>query len=199
MREAVRQCFPLPPPQQNTVGSCKKMTEIEWNVENEIQLFYAMMGHKPVGVNKHFQMMFIHNKLSSSLNCELSTKTIWDKLETLYDMAALDESDKLPFPNDENEFNLPEVEFSDLLDERSKPDLKEESRDKEEKEIRARGRPPKKDPDKLEYKDEGVRRERARELRDDDDDTPRRPGKRGRDSKPSSPAHTPTPSKRRRN
>lgn len=23
--------------------------EIEWNVENEIQLFFAMNGHKPVG------------------------------------------------------------------------------------------------------------------------------------------------------
>ncbi|KAG7164747.1 putative MRG/MORF4L-binding protein-like, partial [Homarus americanus] len=110
--------------------------------------------------------------------------------------SVVDESDKLPFPNDENEFNLPEVEFSDLLDERSKPDIKEDNKD--EKEIRARGRPPKKDPDK-DYKDEGVRRERARELRDDDDDTPRKPGKRGRDSKPSSPAHTPTSNKRRRN
>ena len=25
------------------------MTNIEWTVENEIQLFYAMMHHKPVG------------------------------------------------------------------------------------------------------------------------------------------------------
>ncbi|XP_069166030.1 MRG/MORF4L-binding protein isoform X2 [Procambarus clarkii] len=158
------------------------------------------MGSLYLRVNKHFQMMFIHNKLSSSLNCELSTRTIWSKLETLYDMAALDESDKLPFPNDENEFNLPEVDFSDLLDERSKPELKEETKEREEKEIRARGRPPKKDPgDKLEYKDEGVKRERARELRDEEDDAPRRPGKRGRDSKPSSPAHTPSQNKRRRN
>ncbi|XP_037791098.1 MRG/MORF4L-binding protein-like [Penaeus monodon] len=168
-----------------------KMTDIEWNVENEIQLFYAMMGHKPVGVNKHFQMMIIHDKLSSSLNCELSTQTIWKKLETLYDLAALDESDKLPFPNDENDFSLPDIEFSDLLDERVKPD------DKEEKEIRARGRPPKKeDRDK---DDVSSRRDRVREVRDEDDDTPRRQGKRGRDSKPSSPAHTPTSNKRRRN
>lgn len=50
-----------------------------------------------------------------------------------------DESDKLPFPNDENDFTLPDIEFSDLLDERVKPD------DKEEKESRARGRPPKKE------------------------------------------------------
>lgn len=25
------------------------MTNIEWTVENEIQLFYAMMNHKPIG------------------------------------------------------------------------------------------------------------------------------------------------------
>ncbi|KAG0716825.1 MRG/MORF4L-binding protein [Chionoecetes opilio] len=181
-----------------------KMTEIDWNVENEIQLFYAMMGHKPVGVNKHFQMMIIHDKLSSSLNCELSTQTIWRKLETLYDMAALDESDKLPFPNTQSDFHLP-GDFSDLLEDRLKPDVKEE---KEEKEIRARGRPPKKDKDKDKDKDkekdsdareEGGRRDRARELREDDEDAPRRTGKRGRDSKPASPAHTSTSSKRRRN
>lgn len=171
------------------------MNEIDWSVENEIQLFYAMMGHKPVGVNKHFQMMFIHDKLSSSLNCEMSTRTIWDKLETLYDLAALDESDKLPFPNEEIEFNLPEMEFSDLLDERVKPDVRDEYKD--EKEFRGRGRPPKNF--EKDYKDEGMRRERARDMREEDDDTPRRPGKRGRDSKPSSPAHTPTPNKRRRN
>uniref|UniRef100_A0A0P4WJY0 MRG-binding protein n=2 Tax=Scylla TaxID=6760 RepID=A0A0P4WJY0_SCYOL len=183
-----------------------RMTEIDWNVENEIQLFYAMMGHKPVGlshrnlcstgVNKHFQMMIIHDKLSSSLNCELSTQTIWRKLETLYDMAALDESDKLPFPNTQSDFHLP-GEFSDLLEERLKPEVKEE---KEEKEIRMRGRPSKKDKDKdNDTREEGGRRDRARELREEDEDAPRRTGKRGRDSKPASPAHMPTSSKRRRN
>ncbi|XP_068202991.1 MRG/MORF4L-binding protein [Palaemon carinicauda] len=171
----------------------KMSSEVDWNVENEIQLFYAMMGHKPVGVNKHFQMMFIHDKLSTSLNCELSSKTIWKKLETLYDLTALDESDRLPFPNDENDFSLPDGEFSDLLDEKNRPDMKPD----DEKESRGRGRPPKKDKDK-DKNDEASRQDRIREIRDDDDDTPRRPGKRGRDSKPSSPAHTPS-NKRRRN
>lgn len=36
--------------------------EIEWNVENEIQLFFAMNGHKPVGkkwkLMKLFEVMF---------------------------------------------------------------------------------------------------------------------------------------------
>lgn len=60
-----------------------------------------------------------------------------------------DESDKLPFPNTQSDFHLP-GEFSDLLEERLKPEVKEE---KEEKEIRARGRPPKKDKDKDKDKD----------------------------------------------
>lgn len=37
--------------------------EIEWNVENEIQLFFSMNGHKPVGkiqkLAQLFEVMFI--------------------------------------------------------------------------------------------------------------------------------------------
>lgn len=42
-----------------------------------------------LGINKHFQMMAIHDKFTSSLNCELSAKEIWKKLETYYDLQAL--------------------------------------------------------------------------------------------------------------
>lgn len=41
------------------------------------------------GINKHFQMVVIHDKLTSSLNCELYVNEIWKKLETLYDLQAL--------------------------------------------------------------------------------------------------------------
>ena len=61
-----------------------------------------------------------------------------------------DESDRLPFPNDENDFTLPDGEFSDLLDEKNKPDLKDD-----EKESRGRGRPAKKEKDK-DKNDEGM-------------------------------------------
>lgn len=75
-----------------------------------------------------------------------------------------DESDKLPFPNDESEFQLP-TEFTELLDERIRPDTRDDTRDEEkrdekkeekkEKEVRGRGRPPKKDPDRDSNKDDG--------------------------------------------
>lgn len=33
----------------------------EWNVENEIRLFEAMIGHKPVGTYKHFILPLFFN------------------------------------------------------------------------------------------------------------------------------------------
>ena len=36
--------------------------EIEWNVENEIQLFFAMNGHKPVG-----ECVFLCDRVSNAL------------------------------------------------------------------------------------------------------------------------------------
>lgn len=36
----------------------------EWTAEEEIQLFYAMGGLKPVGVNKHFYIACITDRSS---------------------------------------------------------------------------------------------------------------------------------------
>uniref|UniRef100_A0A131XE24 Putative chromatin modification-related protein eaf7 n=1 Tax=Hyalomma excavatum TaxID=257692 RepID=A0A131XE24_9ACAR len=98
---------------------CEKPVEtLDWNVDTEVQLFHAMKGHKPVGVNRYFQMACIHEKFSASLNKDISSQTIWDHLDTMYDMAALHESEILPFPNPENEFALPDNDFGDLLSKR---------------------------------------------------------------------------------
>ncbi|XP_073845544.1 MRG/MORF4L binding protein [Musca autumnalis] len=83
--------------------------EHEWTPEEEIQLFYAMAGLKPVGVNKHFYIACIAERLNRD------TESIWGHLRTLYNLEALDELEPLPFPNDEKEFSLPEAEFSLLL------------------------------------------------------------------------------------
>jgi len=81
---------------------------IEWTVDNEIQLFQAMVGHRPVGINKHFQMLMIHNKLSEGINAEISTQEIWKKLETLYDLGALDETKNTSLKEQAtSDFNLP--------------------------------------------------------------------------------------------
>ncbi|KAL3868313.1 hypothetical protein ACJMK2_041134 [Sinanodonta woodiana] len=86
------------------------------SVEFEVNLFHAMRGHKPVGVNRHFQMMFIQEKINGASGSKnLSAKQIWNHLTTMYDLQALNESEILPFPNKELDFSLPDEEFSDLM------------------------------------------------------------------------------------
>ncbi|XP_060807185.1 MRG/MORF4L-binding protein isoform X2 [Amyelois transitella] len=93
---------------------------VEWDVDMEIQLFYAMANHKPVGINKHFQMACIWEKLSNSITKEISTQDIWKHLESLYDLSMLDDTERIPFPNQEVPFSLPESEFGTLIKQKCK-------------------------------------------------------------------------------
>ncbi|KPP58350.1 MRG/MORF4L-binding protein-like [Scleropages formosus] len=81
---------------------------VVWSQEVEVCLFHAMLGHKPVGVNRHFHMICIRDKFSQNIGRQVSSKVIWDHLGTMYDMQALHESEILPFPNSEKAFVLPE-------------------------------------------------------------------------------------------
>ncbi|XP_072015582.1 uncharacterized protein [Amphiura filiformis] len=89
--------------------------EFTWNVEMEVGLFHAMRGHKPVGVNKNFQMMCIHEKFHQVTGKKISSRSIWKHLSTMYDMQALDESENLPFPNTQADFSLPHSDYGDLI------------------------------------------------------------------------------------
>ncbi|XP_019640674.1 PREDICTED: MRG/MORF4L-binding protein-like [Branchiostoma belcheri] len=81
---------------------------VDWSVDLEINLFQAMRGHKPVGVNRHFQMACIHEKLNQMVNRHISVQQIWNHLDDMYDMPALHDSEILPFPNSQTEFILPD-------------------------------------------------------------------------------------------
>lgn len=70
-------------------------------------------------------MAFIWDKLTASLNKDIESEKIWEHLETMYNFEALDESESLPFPNDEKEFYLPDSEFGLL---KSKKEEKIEER-----------------------------------------------------------------------
>ncbi|CAG9792755.1 unnamed protein product [Diatraea saccharalis] len=96
---------------------------VEWDVDMEIQLFYAMANHKPVGINKHFHMACIWEKLSNSITKEISTQDIWKHLETLYDISMLDDTEPIPFPNHEVPFSLPESEFGVLIKQKCKESI----------------------------------------------------------------------------
>ncbi|XP_050294084.1 MRG/MORF4L-binding protein [Anthonomus grandis grandis] len=91
------------------------MEDIEWTVVNEGQLLDAMVGHKPVGINKYFQMALICDKFANNLCKDVDPEKIWEHLQTMYNLEALDENESIPFPNHEKEFSLPDSEFGELL------------------------------------------------------------------------------------
>ncbi|KAM7404181.1 hypothetical protein PAMP_011552 [Pampus punctatissimus] len=62
---------------------------VVWSHEVEVCLFHAMIGHKPVGVNRHFHMICIRDKFSQNIGRQ-------------------HESEILPFPNTEKSFSLPD-------------------------------------------------------------------------------------------
>lgn len=105
-----------------------------WSHEVEVCLFHAMLGHKPVGVNRHFHMICIRDKFSQNIGRQVSSSVIWDHLGSMYDMQALHESEILPFPNSEKSFSLPD----DLIQ-----DVKEgKVGSEEEKEFKMEREPP---------------------------------------------------------
>lgn len=90
--------------------------KINWNVDLEVGLFHAIHAHRPVGINRHFQMVFLHDKFNGALDRKISAKEIWTHLMEMYDLNALNESDGLPFPNTECEFSITDAVTADLID-----------------------------------------------------------------------------------
>ncbi|XP_077451675.1 MRG/MORF4L-binding protein [Stigmatopora argus] len=103
---------------------------VVWSHEVEVCLFHAMIGHKPVGVNRHFHMICIRDKFSQNIGRQISSSVIWDHLGSMYDMQALHESEILPFPNSEKSFFLPD----DIIQEVKEGKLCSEEDPKEEPE-----------------------------------------------------------------
>lgn len=98
----------------NSMASVREKTDneaLEWSPEDEIQLFFAMDGLRPVGINRHFFIACVVERLSKALNREVSSESVWSHLKTMYNLQALDEQDPLPFPNEESDFSLPETEY----------------------------------------------------------------------------------------
>ncbi|KAF2639610.1 CT20-domain-containing protein [Massarina eburnea CBS 473.64] len=103
-----------------------------WADEQETQLFKSMMKWKPTGIHKHFRMISIHADMRShgfAADDAAHTRIpgIWRKLDTLYDLRALDERENAyafseeadPLDPSETahvpEFELPEYDFGDMM------------------------------------------------------------------------------------
>ncbi|XP_031621678.1 MRG/MORF4L-binding protein isoform X2 [Contarinia nasturtii] len=89
--------------------------DLEWSTEEEVQLLYALDGLRPVGINKHFYMARICERMSNALKRDIAPEIIWAHLRTWYNLDALDQMERVPFAEEEVEFSLPESEFSTLM------------------------------------------------------------------------------------
>uniref|UniRef100_A0A182MYR7 MRG-binding protein n=1 Tax=Anopheles dirus TaxID=7168 RepID=A0A182MYR7_9DIPT len=92
-----------------------EIESFEWTPEEEMQLFLAMEGVRPVGVNRHFFMACIVERMSKTLQRDISSETIWSHLRTIYNLKALNEQEPVPFLNEECDFSLPESDFSSAI------------------------------------------------------------------------------------
>ncbi|XP_058846904.1 MRG/MORF4L-binding protein-like isoform X3 [Acipenser ruthenus] len=114
-------------------GSSPIEESVIWSQEVEVCLFHAMLGHKPVGVNRHFHMICIRDKFSQNIGRQVPSKVIWDHLATMYDMQALHESEILPFPNSEKSFVLPDDIIQEVKE--GKVGIEEETREEIKEEV----------------------------------------------------------------
>ncbi|XP_058117062.1 MRG/MORF4L-binding protein [Anopheles ziemanni] len=112
-----------------TVGSRDKLDceQFEWTAEEEIQLFLAMDGMKPVGINRHFYMACIIDRLSKALQRDIASEAVWAHLGTIYNLRALDEQEFVPFLNEECDFGLPEADFGVAIGKRKPEDTERSS------------------------------------------------------------------------
>lgn len=89
--------------------------DMEWSTEEEVQLLYALDGLKPVGINKHFYMARICERMTKALKRDIAPDTVWAHLRTWYNLDVLDQMERIPFAEEQIEFSLPEPEFSALI------------------------------------------------------------------------------------
>lgn len=100
--------------------------DLEWSTEEEVQLLYALDGLRPVGINKHFYMARICERMSTALKRDIAPESIWAHLRTWYNLDALDQMERVPFAEEEVDFVLPESEYSALMD-KKKAEVKEKT------------------------------------------------------------------------
>jgi len=107
-----------------------------WTASSELALFQAMISHKPAGINKHFSMSVVSEKLSGQFGGEICSDMIWSKLRTMFDLTAVDDREEvIPFNLEEKEFSLPRRDFSSLIIEKQKEINKDKTAGKTSKTI----------------------------------------------------------------
>lgn len=93
--------------------------EAHWSLEQETALLRALCFHKPLGRQKHFQLVCLWNELcSNGFSSGLKMTDIWPKLAHFYNFAELEEgefSDDADNGEDPVEFELPWEDYGHLI------------------------------------------------------------------------------------
>jgi hypothetical protein len=93
----------------------------KWTNSSELALFEALIIHKPAGINKHFSMALVAEKLATQLGKDITSEVIWSKLRTMFDLAAVDDREEvIPFPLEEKEFSFPRRDYGSLVADKQK-------------------------------------------------------------------------------
>ena len=73
------------------------------------------------GINKHFAMAVVSERLSGQFGSEMTSDVIWGKLRTMFDLSAVDDREEaIPFTLEEREFALPRKDFISLINDKQK-------------------------------------------------------------------------------
>jgi len=81
----------------------------KWTLKREKKLLETMQGLKPFGINKHLNILLIHERLSEYYKQDISTKSIWKYLEKKWNCRYADKVEQVIDNNDTAEdFDLPE-------------------------------------------------------------------------------------------
>lgn len=60
------------------------------SVEGEISFFRSVMRARPVGLHKHFHVLAIRNSIFTDTGRVVPVESIWEKLQSCYDLEALE-------------------------------------------------------------------------------------------------------------
>jgi len=90
--------------------------DFTWDVTSELALYQALLIHKPAGINKHFAVALVADRLTDQLGKSVLASAIWKKLKSMFDLRAVeDREESIPFSLEAREFCLPRREFESLL------------------------------------------------------------------------------------
>lgn len=68
-------------------------SQVEWNTEQQVQLWKGLAKYRPVGLHKHFRMLSLYTFFNKNSATKATIDQIWRFLGELYDLNYLDAMD----------------------------------------------------------------------------------------------------------